>query len=189
MVEDQAHQSTLLDYYHVTAESAAQIQSYKSCDPFQHLYKYKEMANQYIPKTSIVQQRENISEAMGTLQKDCQPSPRSADPVDQGYETLFDKRYKSNHFHGPGGWIADFSAGKQALMSWNQEDIEDVLASHTEELTNEDLQQLTENSPVVDEDNGEEPQRTQAPERKAEAFNMMQQGLKPGHTSDDLLMQ
>ncbi|KAG7176663.1 Fibrinogen silencer-binding protein-like 1 [Homarus americanus] len=35
------------------------------------------------------------------------------------------------------------------------EDIEDVLASHTEELTNGDLQQLTEHSPVEDEDEEE----------------------------------
>ncbi|KAG7160041.1 Transferrin-like 2 [Homarus americanus] len=38
------------------------------------------------------------------------------------------------------------------------EDIEDILASHTEELTNEDLQQLTEHSPVEDDDNEEEHQ-------------------------------
>ncbi|KAG7171389.1 putative Tigger transposable element-derived protein 1-like 236 [Homarus americanus] len=35
------------------------------------------------------------------------------------------------------------------------EDVEDVLASHTEELTNEDLQQLTEHSPVEDDDDKE----------------------------------
>ncbi|KAG7178206.1 putative Tigger transposable element-derived protein 1-like 224 [Homarus americanus] len=38
------------------------------------------------------------------------------------------------------------------------EDIEDVLASHTEELTNKDLQRITEHSPTEDEDDEEEPQ-------------------------------
>ncbi|KAG7159938.1 putative Tigger transposable element-derived protein 1-like 230 [Homarus americanus] len=56
------------------------------------------------------------------------------------------------------------------------EDIEDVLASHTEELVNEDLQQLTEHSPVEDEDE-KEPQRTLTTKRMAEAFNMIQQSL------------
>ncbi|KAG7162220.1 putative Tigger transposable element-derived protein 1-like 227 [Homarus americanus] len=39
------------------------------------------------------------------------------------------------------------------------EDIEEVLASHTEELTKEDLQQLTKHCPIEDKDD-EEPQRT-----------------------------
>ncbi|KAG7160465.1 putative Tigger transposable element-derived protein 1-like 221 [Homarus americanus] len=48
------------------------------------------------------------------------------------------------------------SLAKQAgFDELESEDIEDVLASHIEELTNEDLQQLTEHSPVEDE---EEPQ-------------------------------
>ncbi|KAG7173655.1 putative Tigger transposable element-derived protein 1-like 231 [Homarus americanus] len=38
------------------------------------------------------------------------------------------------------------------------EDIEQVLASHTEELTNEDLQLLTEQSAFEDSDDKEEPQ-------------------------------
>ncbi|KAG7175269.1 putative Tigger transposable element-derived protein 1-like 219 [Homarus americanus] len=48
------------------------------------------------------------------------------------------------------------------------EDIEDVLASHTEELTNEDLQLLTEHSPIED-DEEEIAQRTLTTKRKAEA--------------------
>ncbi|KAG7153804.1 putative Tigger transposable element-derived protein 1-like 274 [Homarus americanus] len=53
------------------------------------------------------------------------------------------------------------------------EDIEQVLASHTEEFTNEDLQQLTEHSPVEDDDDEEEePQRTLTTKRLAESFNM-----------------
>ncbi|KAG7165650.1 putative Tigger transposable element-derived protein 1-like 229 [Homarus americanus] len=55
------------------------------------------------------------------------------------------------------------------------DDIEDVLASHREELTNEDLQQLTEHSPVDDE---EEPQQTLTTKRLAEAFNLIQQGMQ-----------
>ncbi|KAG7177589.1 putative Tigger transposable element-derived protein 1-like 226 [Homarus americanus] len=54
------------------------------------------------------------------------------------------------------------------------EDIEDVLASHTKELTNEDLQQLTEHSPVEDDDK-EEHQRTLTSNRMAESLNMFQQ--------------
>ncbi|KAG7157529.1 putative Tigger transposable element-derived protein 1-like 232 [Homarus americanus] len=56
------------------------------------------------------------------------------------------------------------------------EDIEDVLASHTEELSNEDLQQLTEHSPIEDNDE-EEPQRTLTSKRLAESFNMFQQPM------------
>ncbi|KAG7166988.1 putative Tigger transposable element-derived protein 1-like 225 [Homarus americanus] len=58
------------------------------------------------------------------------------------------------------------------------EDIEDVLASHTEELTNEDLQQLTEHSPVEDEDDEEEPQRPLTSKKMAESFNMFQQAMQ-----------
>ncbi|KAG7170741.1 hypothetical protein Hamer_G013601 [Homarus americanus] len=58
------------------------------------------------------------------------------------------------------------------------EDIEDILASHTDELTNEDLQQLTEHSPVEDDDDEEEPQRTLSSKRMAESFNMFQQAMQ-----------
>ncbi|KAG7160148.1 putative Tigger transposable element-derived protein 1-like 228 [Homarus americanus] len=66
------------------------------------------------------------------------------------------------------------SAGFDELES---EDIEDVLASHAEEFTNEDLQQLTEHSPVED-DNDKEPQRTLTSKRMAESLNMFQQALR-----------
>ncbi|KAG7172211.1 putative Tigger transposable element-derived protein 1-like 275 [Homarus americanus] len=67
--------------------------------------------------------------------------------------------------------VASREAGFDELES---EDIEDVLASHTEELTSEDLQQLTEHSPVEDiDDEEEEPQRTVTTKRLAEAFNMI----------------
>ncbi|KAG7155164.1 putative Tigger transposable element-derived protein 1-like 235 [Homarus americanus] len=56
------------------------------------------------------------------------------------------------------------------------EDIEDVLASHTEELTNEDLQLLTALSPVEDEDN--EPQQMLTTKRMAESLNMIQQAIQ-----------
>ncbi|KAG7176138.1 putative Tigger transposable element-derived protein 1-like 278 [Homarus americanus] len=52
------------------------------------------------------------------------------------------------------------------------EDIEDFLTSHTEEFTNEDLQLLTEHSPIEDDDNKKEPQRTLTSKRRAESFNM-----------------
>ncbi|KAG7160215.1 Tigger transposable element-derived protein 1-like 197, partial [Homarus americanus] len=52
------------------------------------------------------------------------------------------------------------------------EDIEDVLASQTEELTNEDLQLLTEHSPTEVDDDEEEPQRTPTSKRMTESFNM-----------------
>ncbi|KAG7161946.1 putative Tigger transposable element-derived protein 1-like 276 [Homarus americanus] len=55
-------------------------------------------------------------------------------------------------------------AGFDELVS---EDIADVLASHTEELTNEDLQQLTVHSPVEDDDDEEEPQRALTEEEAA----------------------
>ncbi|KAG7169773.1 putative Tigger transposable element-derived protein 1-like 238, partial [Homarus americanus] len=59
------------------------------------------------------------------------------------------------------------------------EDIEDVLASHTEELTNEDLQKLTGHSPVEDGDDDEEqPQRTLISKRLAESLNMFQQAMQ-----------
>ncbi|KAG7175334.1 hypothetical protein Hamer_G001394 [Homarus americanus] len=58
------------------------------------------------------------------------------------------------------------------------EDIEDVLASHTEELTNKDLQQLTEHSPVEDDDEEEEPQQTLTSKRLAESLNMFQQAVQ-----------
>ncbi|KAG7159360.1 putative Tigger transposable element-derived protein 1-like 262, partial [Homarus americanus] len=58
------------------------------------------------------------------------------------------------------------------------EDIEDVLASHTEEFTNEDLQQLTEHSPVEDNYDEEEPQRTLTSKRLAEVFNLFQQAMQ-----------
>ena len=45
----------------------------------------------------------------------------------------------------------------------DSENIEQVLASHTEELTNEDLQPLTEQSATEDADDGKEPQRTLRP--------------------------
>ncbi|KAG7168933.1 hypothetical protein Hamer_G011611 [Homarus americanus] len=57
------------------------------------------------------------------------------------------------------------------------EDIEDVLAPNTEKLTNEDLQQLTEHSPVEDDDDEEEPQRKLNSKRMAESFNMFQQAM------------
>ncbi|KAG7169601.1 putative Tigger transposable element-derived protein 1-like 234, partial [Homarus americanus] len=57
------------------------------------------------------------------------------------------------------------------------EDIEDVLAFHTEELTNKDLLQLTEHSPV-EEDDEEEPQRMLTSKRLAELLNMFQQALQ-----------
>ncbi|KAG7174951.1 putative Tigger transposable element-derived protein 1-like 260 [Homarus americanus] len=53
------------------------------------------------------------------------------------------------------------------------EDIENILVSHTEELTNQDLQQLTEHSPVEDDDD-EEPQQTLTSKRLAESLNMFQ---------------
>ncbi|KAG7168486.1 putative Tigger transposable element-derived protein 1-like 258 [Homarus americanus] len=52
------------------------------------------------------------------------------------------------------------------------EDIEDILAYQTEELTNEDLRQLTEHSPVEDNDDEKEPLTSK---RMAESFNMIQQ--------------
>ncbi|KAG7161864.1 putative Tigger transposable element-derived protein 1-like 273 [Homarus americanus] len=59
------------------------------------------------------------------------------------------------------------------------EDIEDVLVSHTEELTNEDLHQLTEHSPVEDDDDDEEEsQRTLTSKRLAESLNMFQQAMQ-----------
>ncbi|KAG7163664.1 putative Tigger transposable element-derived protein 1-like 222 [Homarus americanus] len=58
------------------------------------------------------------------------------------------------------------------------EDIEDILASHTEELTNEDLQLLTEHSTLADDDNEVEPQRTLTSKRMAESFNMFQQAMQ-----------
>ncbi|KAG7174419.1 putative Tigger transposable element-derived protein 1-like 270 [Homarus americanus] len=59
------------------------------------------------------------------------------------------------------------------------EDIEDGQASHTEELTNEDLQLLTEHSPVEDDDDKEEPQQqTLTTKRMAEVFNMIQHGMQ-----------
>ncbi|KAG7176689.1 sodium-coupled neutral amino acid transporter 10-like 1 [Homarus americanus] len=58
------------------------------------------------------------------------------------------------------------------------ENIEDVLASHTEELPNEDLQQLTEHSPVEEDDDEEEPQWTLTSKRMAESLNMFQQGIQ-----------
>ncbi|KAG7164743.1 putative Tigger transposable element-derived protein 1-like 271 [Homarus americanus] len=58
------------------------------------------------------------------------------------------------------------------------EDIEQVLASHTEELTNEDLQLLTEHSAAKDDDEEEEPQRTLTTKRMAEVFDMIQQGMQ-----------
>ncbi|KAG7177185.1 putative Tigger transposable element-derived protein 1-like 218 [Homarus americanus] len=67
------------------------------------------------------------------------------------------------------------TAGFHELES---EDIEQVLASHTEELTNEDLQLLTEQSAAEDDDKEEEPQRTLTTKRIAEAFNMIQQGMQ-----------
>ncbi|KAG7171311.1 Serine/threonine-protein phosphatase 4 catalytic subunit-like [Homarus americanus] len=63
---------------------------------------------------------------------------------------------------------------KAGFDELESEDIEDVLASHTEELTNEDLQQLTEHSSVEDEDDEEPPQRKLTTKRMAEAFNMIQ---------------
>ncbi|XP_042240706.1 tigger transposable element-derived protein 1-like [Homarus americanus] len=65
-------------------------------------------------------------------------------------------------------------AGFQELES---EDIEDDLASHTEELINEDLQLLTEHSAAEDDDE-EEPQRTLTTKRLAKAFDMIQQGMQ-----------
>ncbi|KAG7156094.1 putative Tigger transposable element-derived protein 1-like 233 [Homarus americanus] len=57
------------------------------------------------------------------------------------------------------------------------EDIEQVLASHIEVLTNEDLQLLTEHRPV--EDDEEKPQMLTF-KRMAEEFNMIQQGVTIG---------
>ncbi|XP_042230534.1 tigger transposable element-derived protein 1-like [Homarus americanus] len=56
---------------------------------------------------------------------------------------------------------------------------EEVSESYlNEELTNEDLQQLTEYSPVEDDGDEEITQRTLTTKRMAEAFNMIQQGLQ-----------
>ncbi|KAG7178144.1 hypothetical protein Hamer_G003921 [Homarus americanus] len=52
------------------------------------------------------------------------------------------------------------SAWQAGFDELESEDIEEVLASHTEELTNEDLQQLTEHSAVEDHDE-EEPHERQ----------------------------
>ncbi|KAG7177496.1 putative Tigger transposable element-derived protein 1-like 261, partial [Homarus americanus] len=66
-----------------------------------------------------------------------------------------------------------------AFDELESEDIEDVLASHTEELTNEDLQKLTGHSPVEDGDDDEEhPQRTLISKRLAESLNMFQQAMQ-----------
>ncbi|KAG7174702.1 putative Tigger transposable element-derived protein 1-like 277 [Homarus americanus] len=58
------------------------------------------------------------------------------------------------------------------------EDIEEVLASHTEEFTKEDLQLSTEHNPLEDDDNDEKPQQTLTSKRLAKAFNMIQQGMQ-----------
>ncbi|KAG7175350.1 putative Tigger transposable element-derived protein 1-like 220 [Homarus americanus] len=58
------------------------------------------------------------------------------------------------------------------------EDIEQVLASHTEKLTNEDLQLLTEHSASENDDDEETAQRTRTTKRMAEAFNMIQQSMQ-----------
>ncbi|KAG7172035.1 hypothetical protein Hamer_G001011 [Homarus americanus] len=58
------------------------------------------------------------------------------------------------------------------------EDIEDDLLSHTEEHTSEDLQQLTEHSPIEDDDDDEEEtQRMLTSKRMAESFNVFQQAM------------
>ncbi|KAG7164505.1 putative Tigger transposable element-derived protein 1-like 223 [Homarus americanus] len=69
-------------------------------------------------------------------------------------------------------------AGQAGFDELESEDIEDVLASHTEELANEDLQLLTEHSPVEDDDEEEIAQRMLTTKKMAEAFNMIQHGMQ-----------
>ena len=65
------------------------------------------------------------------------------------------------------------------------EDIENVLASHTEELTNEDLTLLAQSPDDADEDDDDdEPKRILTTKRMAAAFRLIEEGLQV-FTDDD----
>ncbi|KAG7174717.1 hypothetical protein Hamer_G027106 [Homarus americanus] len=101
-----------------------------------------------------------------------------SDSLNVSWNGIEDLKYKHKivtiQVHGPRHIEIELNSMKLAHYVWHylhsktgfdeleSEDIEDVLASHTEELTNQELQQLTEHSPVEDDDddnNEEESQR------------------------------